>query len=879
MKKNIIIFFIATLLFAQSLEKHFDTKLSIDERVNYLISQMTLAEKISQMGYDAPAIERLGIPKYNWWNECLHGVARNGLATVFPQAIGLAAMWDKNLMYKVASAISDEARAKYHDAIKQSRSDIYQGLTFWSPNINIFRDPRWGRGMETYGEDPYLTGQMAIQFIKGLQGNDPKYLKTVATAKHFAVHSGPEPDRHSFDAEPSEYDFRETYLPAFKMSVQEGNVQSLMCAYNSLRGKACCSNDPLLEAILRDEWGFKGYVVSDCWAISDIYQFHKETPDASSASAISVKAGTDLECGSSYPALLEAVQKGLIKEEELDVSLRRLLEARFKLGMFDPPEMVSYSKIPITVLDSKKNQQLAIQAARKSIVLLKNQNNFLPLKENIKTIAVIGPNANDEEVLLGNYNGTPSNPITPLQGIKNKLGKNTKILFERGCNVAENMPYLEVIPSDFLFTTSDKKEKGLKAEYFDNLEWKGKAKEQVDRQIDFKWLKKSSGSVYDGNKSIKWSGYIIPPKTGVYQIGGYGFNGYNIYLEDSLLIKFNANHHPNKVFNTVKLEADKPYKIRIDFFAKTRYAQMQLLWSMPDDNAEERAIAAVKKSDMVIMFMGLSPRLEGEEMDVPVPGFAGGDRLTLDLPATQQNIIKKISAIGKPIVLVLLNGSAVSINWENENIPAIVESWYGGQAAGDAIADVLFGDYNPAGRLPVTFYKSVDQLPAFEDYNMRSGNYSKVYGNNVMTVQTKSLGRTYRYFEGEALYPFGYGLSYTTFEYKNLRLSKSSTKSDEQVKLFIDVKNTGKMSGEEVVQLYIRGNIFESNGAIETLKGFERISLKPNQTKTVVFNIDEKTLQEYYEGKGFVVEKGEHVLMIGSSSKDKNMKEIKLNIE
>jgi len=886
MKKIIIILSITSSLFAQSNLKHFDTKLSIDERVNYLVSQMTLEEKISQMNYDAPAIERLGIPKYNWWNECLHGVARNGLATVFPQAIGLAAMWDKEMMYKVASAISDEARAKYNDAIKQNRRDIYQGLTFWSPNINIFRDPRWGRGMETYGEDPFLTGQMAVQFIKGLQGNNPKYLKTVATAKHFAVHSGPEPDRHSFDAQPSEYDFRETYLPAFKMSVQEGNVQSLMCAYNSIRGKACCSNDPLLDAILRDEWGFKGYVVSDCWAISDIYQFHKQTPDASTSSAVSVKAGTDLECGNSYPALLDAIKKGLIKEEELNVSLMRLFEARFKLGMFDPPEMVPYSKTPITVLDSKKNQQLAVQAARKSIVLLKNQNNFLPLKKNIKTIAVIGPNANDEEVLLGNYNGTPSNPVTPLQGIKNKIGKSTKIFFERGCDVAEKMPYLEVITSDFLFTSADRKEKGLKAEYFDNLEWKGKAREQIDKQIDFKWLKKSSGSIYDGNRSVRWSGYIIPSKTGVYQIGGYGFNGYNIYLEDSLLVKFNGNHHPNKIYKAVNLEANKPYKIRIDFFAKTRYAQMQLLWSVPDDNAEERALAAVKKSDVVIMFMGLSPRLEGEELDISVPGFSGGDRLTLDLPATQENLIKKISVLGKPIVLVLLNGSAVSINWENENppagqavIPAIVELWYGGQAAGDAIADVLFGDYNPAGRLPVTFYKSVDHLPDFKDYNMRSGSYSKVYGNNVMTVQAKNHGRTYRYFDGEVLYPFGYGLSYTTFEYKNLRLSNNILKNDESVKLFVDVKNTGKISGEEVVQLYIKGNIFESRSALKTLKGFERISLKPNQTKTVAFDITKQTLQEYYEGKGFVVEKGEHVLMVGSSSKDLNMREITLITE
>ena len=877
--KLLSILLIATTLLAQNELKHLDNKLSVDERLDYIISQMTLKEKISQMNYDAPEIDRLKIPKYNWWNECLHGVARNGLATVFPQAIGLAAMWDREMIYKVADAISDEARAKYHDAIKHNRRDIYQGLTFWSPNINIFRDPRWGRGMETYGEDPYLTGQMAVQFIKGLQGNDQKYFKTIATAKHFAVHSGPEPIRHSFDAQPSEYDLHETYLPAFKTSVQDANVQSIMCAYNRLRGKACCSNDPLLDKILREEWGFKGYVVSDCWAISDIYEFHKQTPDASSASAISVKAGTDLECGNSYPALIEAVQKGLINEKEIDISLRRLFEARIKLGMFDSQKEVKYSKIPITVLDSPKNKRLALEAARKSIVLLKNQNGILPLKKNIKTIAVIGPNANDEEVLLGNYNGTPSNPITPLRGIINKVGKNTRILFERGCDIAENMPYLEVIPSKYLFTTEDKKQNGLKALYYDELDWKGKAKEQIDTEIDFKWLNKSSGSVYDGNKSIRWSGYLIPPKSGVYNIGGYGFNGYNIYLDDSLLVKFNANHHPNKIYKAVNLEAGKSYKIKIDFFARTRYAQMQLLWSLPDDDAEQRAIEAVKKSDFAIMFMGLSPRLEGEEMNVPVPGFAGGDRLTLDLPDTQEKLIKKVSALGKPIILVLLNGSAVSINWENENIPAIVESWYGGQAAGDAIADVLFGDFNPAGRLPITFYKSVNQLPDFKDYNMRSGVYSKVYGDNIMIVQTKSPGRTYRYFNGEVLYPFGFGLSYTSFEYKNIRLSKAKLKNSEAVKLMIDVKNIGKVTGDEVVQLYVKGKGLDRNDAIKSLRGFERIFLKHKQTKTVAFNISLKTLEEFIEGKGFAVNKGDYVLMVGASSKDLNMKEIKIYVE
>ncbi len=481
--------------------------LPVEQRADDIVSRMTLEEKISQMVFNAAEIKRLGIPQYNWWSECLHGVARNGLATVFPQAIGLAATWDKNLMHKVANAISDEARAKYNDAISRGWRGIYQGLTFWSPNINIFRDPRWGRGMETYGEDPYLTGQMAVQFIKGLQGDDPKYLKAVATAKHYGVHSGPEPLRHTFNADVSDYDLRETYLPAFKMSVQQGHVASLMCAYNSFRGLACCSNNQLLDTILRDEWGFKGYVVSDCWAISDIYQFHKQVKDAAEASAVAVNAGTDLECGDSYPQLFNAVRKGLIKEEEIDTSLKRLFEARFKLGMFDPPQMVPYSKIGMDVVDSKINRELARQAARESIVLLKNEKAVLPLKKNIKSIAVIGPNADDEEVLLGNYNGTPSNLITPLQGIKNKVGAYTKIIFERGCDVAENIPSFEIIPSKFLFTGSDKKKKGLKREVFDNTNFTGTpCYESVDNQINYRWLKDTPDKIFSGNKSIRWTG-------------------------------------------------------------------------------------------------------------------------------------------------------------------------------------------------------------------------------------------------------------------------------------------------------------------------------------------------------------------------------------
>jgi beta-glucosidase len=859
MKKWFLLFLITVSLFAQTRLKHFNTSLPLEERIDYLISRMTLAEKISQMKFDAPAIDRLGIPEYNWWNECLHGVARNGLATVFPQAIGLAAMWDKDLMFKVASVISDEARAKYHDALKHNQHGIYQGLTFWSPNINVFRDPRWGRGMETYGEDPYLTGQLAVQFVKGLQGNDPKYFKSIATVKHFAVHSGPEPERHTFNAEVSDYDLQETYLAAFKTSVQEANVQSIMCAYNSLRNKACCSNDPLLENMLRNEWGFKGYVVSDCWAISDIYKFHKEAQDAASASAVAVKAGTDLECGDSYPALFEAVQKGLIKEDDLNKSLKRLFEARFKLGMFDPDDSVPFTKIPYSVLNSKANRAVAFEAAQKSIVLLKNAKNILPLSKKLNSIAVIGPNANDEEVLLGNYNGTPSDPITPLQGIKRKVGANTKIIYERGCDLAENMNSFDAIPAKYLFISQDKKVNGLNAEYFEKLDFKGESKKRIDKEVDFKWLQKQLNTSSNSEKSIKWSGYLVPPKSGLYKIGGYGFNGFNISVDDSELVKYFHIHHPQYVFKEISLEAGKSYKIQIDFYASSAYSQMKLFWSMPDDNKEERALAAAKKCDAVIMFMGLSSRLEGEEMKVPVPGFAGGDRLTLDLPATQENLIKKIAALGKPVILVLLNGSALSVNWEEENIPAIVESWYGGQATGDAIADVLFGNYNPSGRLPVTFYKSVKQLPEFNNYNMK--------------------GRTYRYFDGDVLFPFGYGLSYTTFSYGNIRLSKDRVKPGEKVKLQVDVKNTGRATGEEVVQLYVKGKGLNHNDAIKSLKGFERVSLKPSQKKTVEFEISGKTLEVFKPGEGFVVEKGDYFILVGTSSNEVNLKEIKITIQ
>ncbi len=856
-----ILFSIITV--AQEKPAYLNPALPVQNRVNDLLGRMTLKEKISQMKYDASAVKRLDIPKYNWWNECLHGVARNGLATVFPQAIGLATSWDRTLMHNVGDAISLEARTKYNDAIKKGQRGIYQGLTFWSPNINIFRDPRWGRGMETYGEDPYLTGQMAIQFIKGLQGNNPKYFKVISTAKHYAVHSGPEPDRHTIDINVSNYDLFETYLPAFRASVVDAGVYSVMCAYNSFRGNACCSNDPLLNKILRKEWGFKGYVVSDCWAIQDIYDTHKQAKNAAEASAKAVVAGTDLNCGVSYPHLLEAVKDGLISEAAIDTSVKRLLTARFKLGMFDPPAMVPYSKINMSVVDSKKHQALALKAAEESIVLLKNEKNILPLKKDIKRIAVIGPNADNPQTLLANYHGFTSHPVTPLQGILNRAGKDVKVYYARGCDVAENMPGMKVISADYLFTSPDKKKNGLTSAYYNNHEMIGQPVfVRVDKKIDFDWWDgKPRADFPDNDFGVKWSGYLIPPKTGEYYLGGYGFNGYKIYLNDSLFINYFARHEPSDSYKKIELTGGKAYKIKIEFSETLRFAMMHLLWSVPESNSEveEKAIDAVKKSDVAVLCIGLSPRLEGEEMNVPVKGFKGGDRMTLSLPEVQENLIKKIAALGKPVVLVLLNGSAVSINWENKNIPAIVESWYGGESAGTAIANVLFGEYNPGGKLPVTFYESVSQLPPFTDYDMK--------------------GRTYRYFSGPVIYPFGYGLSFTSFSFNNLKLDDNTIKPDGSTKLYVDVKNTGSLTGDEVVQLYVKGKGVKNNDAIKSLKGFERVTLKPGETKTVEFYINPQTLQIYKNGIGFVVDKGEHTLMVGSSSSEKDLKEIKLRVE
>ncbi len=817
-----------------------NTNLPIDERVDILVSQMTLDEKIHQMVYTAPAIERLEVPAYNWWNECLHGVARAGYATVFPQSITIAGSWDKDLMFRVADAISDEARAKHQEFVRGGKRGIYQGLTFWSPNINIFRDPRWGRGHETYGEDPFLTGEMGTQFVKGLQGNDPKYLKVVATAKHYAVHSGPEPLRHEFNALVSERDLQETYLPAFRTLVEDGKVYSVMGAYNQFRGYPCCAN-PILENILRNKWGFKGYVVSDCWAISDFYQFQGYSADAADAAAIAVKNGTDLNCGTAYSELGEAVKRGIIDEKDIDVAVKRLFTARFKLGMFDPNDMVPYAQIPFSVNCSKENDALALEAAQKSIVLLKNEKEILPLAKTVEKVAVIGPNADNWEALIGNYNGIPKNPVTVLKGIQNKL-KNTNVLFAEGCDLAEGIHSLSPIPGKYLMTADGIP--GVVGEYFANKDLKGEpAFTRVDKDIDFYW---ESGSpapeLPDDDFSIRWTGYIVPPVSGTYHLGCWGMPTLDIWLEGEKILSHNTEHHAFYHEKDVELEAGMKYKFVYEYKNWQGDGDAKLLWSMPEPDKQQKALDVAKQADVVVLVMGLSQRLEGEEMPIQIDGFAGGDRTHLLLPKTQRDFMKEVKKLGKPTILVLLNGSALAVNWANDNLDAIISAGYPGQEGGTAVADVLFGDYNPAGRLPVTYYKSIEQLPPFDDYDMK--------------------GRTYRYFTGEPLYPFGYGLSYTTFEYSGLKIP-SKVKMGKNVPVKVTVKNTGKVGGDEVVQLYIKDEEASTTRPIVQLEGFQRIYLEPGQSKEVEFELTPRQLSLIGKDDVRVLESGWFTVSVG----------------
>ncbi len=816
-------------------------KLPIQQRVDDLVSRMTLEEKVSQMQNGAAAIPRLDVPEYEWWNEALHGVARAGVATVFPQAIGMAATFNDKLVYNAADVISTEARAKHNEAVRNKDFGRYKGLTFWSPNINIFRDPRWGRGQETWGEDPYLTGKLGTAFVRGLQGNDPKYLKVVSTVKHFAVHSGPEPERHTFDAVVSERDLRETYLPAFRTTLLDGKAVGVMCAYNRLDGLPACASDKLLVDILRGEWKFTGHVVSDCGAIDDIYIRHKFLKTEAEASALAVKKGTDLTCGKEYKSLIQAVKDGLISEKEIDTAVKNLMKIRFQLGMFDPPEMVKYSRILYSENDTEPHHKLSLQAARESLVLLKNDG-ILPLKKDVKTIAVIGPNANDNDVLLGNYNGQPSVSVNTLEGIQQKVSPQTKVLYSKGMYTTGSL--LEPIENESFSTDS---KTGLKAEYFNNRDLSGKPDLiRIDKEINFNWGSLSPAKeIKEDGFSVRWTGKLTAAESGKYQIGWRSNGAVKVFLDNNLILDESKNTRTRNVSAEFNFEAGKTYNLRVEYIENNNhYASAKLYWNPPNAQSKlrEDALNKAKQADVVVMVMGISPSVEGEEMDVKTEGFRGGDRTEIALPKPQEDLIKAVQALGKPVVLVTMGGSALAMNWENENVPAILHAWYPGQFGGTAIADVLFGDYNPAGRLPVTFYKSVNDLPPFDDYKMD--------------------GRTYRYFKGQPLFPFGYGLSFSKFQYGNLKFKKS-VKAGESVTVTAEVQNVSKIEGDEVVQLYLTDSTASVPVPIRNLAGVERINLKAGEKRIVNFIITPRQMSVILDNGKRVIEPGEFSFSIG----------------
>ncbi|MDP4261452.1 MAG: glycoside hydrolase family 3 C-terminal domain-containing protein [Bacteroidota bacterium] len=822
-----------------------DYTLSFEQRVNDLVSRLTLEEKVAQMLNTAPAIERLGIPAYEWWNEILHGVARTPYrVTVYPQAIAMAATFDTASLHKMADYSAMEGRAIYYDNVQKNKYGTrYQGLTYWTPNINIFRDPRWGRGQETYGEDPFLTGTMGKAFVRGLQGDDPKYLKAAACAKHYAVHSGPEPLRHVFDAEVSDYDLWDTYLPAFRELVTNAKVAGVMCAYNAFKKQPCCGSDELMIDILRNRWKFSGYVTSDCGAIDDFFKNHKTHPDAESASADAVFHGTDVECGTdAYKALVKAVKDGKIPEKQIDVSVKRLFMIRFRLGMFDPPSMVKYAQTPASVLESPEHKAHSLKMAQQSIVLLRNENNTLPLSRKIKKIAVLGPNADNSVSVLGNYNGIPSEIITALQGIKNKLGAGTEVVFERAVNFTNDtlLAY-----SDISNQYSYEGKPGFKAEYFSNKELKGEP--EITRQedkLDHAWQEGEgvAGNIRAIDFSARYTTNFTANKNGDITFETDGDDGYKLIINGKEQINtWTRNRFGARTYK-LNTKKDSVYKIVVEYWQGQGKANIKLRAGNYEKTDFTALANRVKDADAIVFVGGISPQLEGEEMRVDYPGFNGGDRTSILLPKIQTELMKAINTTGKPVVFVMMTGSAVAIPWEAENIPAIVNAWYGGQSAGTAIADVLFGDYNPAGRLPVTFYKSDSDLPEFNSYSMEN--------------------RTYRYFKGDPLYGFGYGLSYTSFFYDQLKLPLSSA-TGKKILVSARVTNTGKRDGEEVVQLYASNENKTIKSPLRALRGFKRISLKAGESKVVQFELSPADLS-VVDDKGTLKQvKGKVLISIG----------------
>ena len=838
----------------KSVPAYRDVSLSIERRVDDLVSRMTLEEKVRQMQHTAPAIPRLGIPSYDWWSEALHGVAFSGYATVFPQAIGMAATWDENLVHVEGETIATEARAKYNQAQREGNHSIFYGLDFWSPNINIFRDPRWGRGQETYGEDPFLTGKLGVAFVTGLQGNDPKYFKTIATPKHYAVHSGPEPDRHRFNVVPSPHDLEDTYLPAFRATIVEGQADSIMCAYNAVDGAPACASKLLLQEILRDAWKFQGYVTSDCDAVQDITTGHKFTPDNEHGAAVAVQAGTDTTCGEEYVALVKAVKDGVIKESEIDTSLKRLFTARIRMGMFDPPSAVSFNRIPFSENDSPQHRELALKAAREAMVLLKNQDGILPLKSSYKTIAVVGPNAESLAGLEGNYNGVPSHPVYPVDGIRKLFEGKAKVLYSQGAPYLLELPV--PVPRTVFHTAGSASMGGLKAEYFSSTDLSGEpVLTRIDPQIQFDWNSAAPAKGVPMKAfAVRWTGTLTPPGHGDYTFGvpepewnpAGGKEIFRVYLDGKPVLDTtlpdpttwvaNGKKKPRTTFQA-HFDDTKAHAFRLEYVHQSPLfgAGATLSWKPPVDVLRREATKIAEQADVVVAFVGLSPELEGEEMPIHVPGFTGGDRTDIGLPEAQQQLLEALAATGKPLLVVLMNGSALAVNWAEQHAAAILEAWYPGEDGGTAIAETLAGANNPGGRLPVTFYASLDQLPPFTDYSMQN--------------------RTYRYFQGKPLYGFGYGLSYSTFEYSSLKLSSPQLNAGDDLTVEADVRNASGPAGDEVAELYLEFPS-EPGAPHRALRGFQRLHLAPGETQHVTYTLKARDLS-------MVDDKGEHVVAAG----------------
>ncbi len=838
---TVVAAFVFTLM-VHAADLYRDPAQPIEARVQDLVSRLTLAEKATLMKNTTPGVPRLGIPKYDWWNESLHGVARAGEATVFPQAIGLAAMWDEPLMKQIAHTIGIEARAKFNGAAgTQDEGMRYYGLTFWTPNINIFRDPRWGRGQETYGEDPFLTSRTGVAFVRGLQGDDPHYLMAAACAKHFAVHSGPESRRHDFDASPPEADFYDTYLPAFEALVREGRVEAVMTAYNSLYGKPAPINPKLY--LLLAKWGFNGHITSDCGSIHDLHTTYKVAADLAEAEAISLKAGLNVRCGDEPSELVDAVKRGLISEAEIDYRLSALLRTQMRLGFYDPAASVPFSRIAASENMAPAHAELALESARKSMVLLKNDG-LLPLAASkLKRVAVIGPSADSVTVLLGNYNGKPVAPVTVLAGLKAALGAGVQIDYVHGCDYALLPPGRRPIPRTGLrfgeYT-------GLNGEYFDNPRLEGKpVAERRDRPVSFDFAtdKLPAGAVAE-NMAVRWQGNLISMMAGDYPITVKARGGIRLEVGGKVLI--DAWTPDGKTVTVAcRLPDNGVVPVKLEYFSAGGPGALSLEWELPPaDIGFAEAVAAAEKADAVVYVGGISAQLEGEEMKVDYEGFQGGDRTRIELPGVQVKLLEKLKATGKPIVFVNLSGSAVAMPWADANVNAILQAWYPGQAAGTAVADVLFGKYNPAGRLPVTFYRATSDLPKFEDYAMASGH-------------------TYRFFKGQPLYAFGHGLSYTTFTYANLKVKAAGP---DTLTVTVDVTNAGRRDGEEVVQLYGVPPAAREN---QSLCGFARVALKAGEKKTVTLTVSAVALRRWSTAKDdYEIPAGEWTIRAGASSAD-----------